>query len=181
MRAKREQIATVGYAEKDSPLTRAEHILGVMDQQRRASEARRGGRAEAADLDYVEAASFDESSLGFRIAAVPRAVLVSGSQGYVLQANQQIVKRIFTGTSVGTLLVDEYLNAKLYSDGTPDLFIVGQPAWQSTIKYPGDKWSTSIGVQVGSERLIVATVDRRFGAGDESFTDLLESLVLTIY
>ena len=150
-----------------------------MDHSFRARAALRKRCARAGSRRLAPRAAAERAGRGVPDA---RAGLDLRSAVDVLQANKHIVKRIFTGTSLGTLVVDEYFSAKLYSDGQPDFFIVGQPAWRSTIKYPGDKWSTSVGVQVDNGRLLIATADRRLdGTEGESFVSLLESLVLSTY
>lgn len=176
MRADREHMKSTGYMERSSPLTRAEYVLAAMDLQRNSDQA--GGRSPS----FIEVENFDASELGVELADVPAYALGTHSRGYVLQATANLVQRIYTDTSFGTLLIDEHIGGRLYADGDPDMVIVGQPAWLSTIRYPGNKWATTVAVHADSGRLLIVQADRRFdGPTQDAFIKFIESLVLSTY
>ncbi|MFK8017020.1 MAG: hypothetical protein AB8G17_16465 [Gammaproteobacteria bacterium] len=157
----KQQLRGRGYFEQLDRVPESEYVLTRIEQ-RRVEFERQNRALNPEDLGYYSMEQYDARRAPFKLHRVPNQVVRAGSKNYVLPSKIR-VRRIYTQTEFGTLLVEQGGGGITLDE--PNVDIGGQKAKLVTTRHDDDKWATTVYAS-GSGFVFRVEANRRL-VGDE--------------
>ena len=170
----KDDIRNKGYIEKLDQPPRAEYVRARMKQ--RENDVRKAGRAaNAQSLGYQKITESSIQELPFKVGKVPDGIVATSSENFVFRGDGA-VKRLYTQTEFGALLIDEQDNTQIQLE-EPNVQVGGLPATLVHQKHAGGKWATVLYATNGRRVFIVESDKRLEGNKQKAFLSFAESLI----
>jgi len=178
----RQSIARHGYVDRPTEVSGARRALDLLVREEQyvlAAQKSPGGARPLPERRFWRLGKDTVPKLGVSMGALPEGFVPASASGYVFSPGAGAT-RVFSDSVLGTLMIREYPNGKLFVDGPTKMgkVIAGTTVYVTTIRYQGGDWAT-LAVAAKADRILEVEVGDRVDspANQALFEQLIASLL----